>query len=173
MPNGGPGPCRTLDNHDQLHRSNPLVSQSPRLEVSYPPVHFPLDGVGIPQRRSAGAGFDQKRGRRSPVSNSDAFDDKVGTAFERVLFDYSEMKREWGARSARLVYLVGNRKCCKMEQREKTHVLCIVQETSGTLDPFGHTASESVTSGDDFKEQITRVEVSIFRLSHRGVRKVR
>lgn len=50
-----------------------------------------------------------------------------------------------------------------------SHILCVVQETSRTPDPFSHTASESVTSRDDFEEQIAGVEVSVFGLSHRGV----
>ena len=96
-------PRRTLNNHDQLRRSNPLVSQPPRLEMSYPPVHLPFDGTRVSQRCSARTEFDQKRGRRSPVSNSDAFDQKVGTAFERVLLDHSKNRNgNKDARSARL-----------------------------------------------------------------------
>jgi len=56
--------------------------------MPYSPVHLPFDRVRVSKRRSARAEFDQKRGRRSPVSNSDAFDDEVGAALERVLFDH-------------------------------------------------------------------------------------
>jgi hypothetical protein len=65
------------------------------MEMSYVPVHFPPGGIRISQRRSAGTEFDQKRGRRSPVSNSDALDEEArGTAFERFLLDNPEMVRD-------------------------------------------------------------------------------
>lgn len=51
-------------------------------------------------------------------------------------------------------------------RNEKAHILCVVQQTSGTLDPFGHPTSESVMSRDDFEEQITRMEVPVFGLPH-------
>jgi hypothetical protein len=95
MPSRSPRPRRTLYNHEQLHRSDPLVSQPPRLEMSNAPVHLPPDRTrtssSSSQRRGARSEFDQQRGRRSPVSNSDAFNQKIWTALERVLLDHPKM----------------------------------------------------------------------------------
>lgn len=87
--------------------------------MSYSPVHFPFDGIGISQRRSAGAEFDQKCGRRSPVSNSDALNEEVGTAFERVFLDHSGNETKSKRRDQRIgSYLIGDgQKVCKTGQR--------------------------------------------------------
>lgn len=58
--------------------------------MSYPSVHLPLDQISVSQRSGARTEFDQEYGRRSSVSNSDAFDDEVSTALERVFLDHSK-----------------------------------------------------------------------------------
>ena len=88
MPSRRPRPRGTLYNHERLHGPDPLVSRPPRLEMSDPPVHLPFDRIRISQRRGARAEFDQKHRRWSPVSNSDAFNEEVRTALERVLLDH-------------------------------------------------------------------------------------
>ena len=166
MPSRSSRPRRALHNHEQLHRSDPLVSQPPRLEVSNPPVHLPLDRTRLSQRRGARTKFDQKRRRRSPVSNSNAFDEEVWTTLERVLLDHPKMKRRQ-MRDQRTGFPSGG-----ITNEKKKHVLCVIPETSGTPDPFTHPASETITSRNDFEEQIACVEMSVFRLPHRSVRAV-
>lgn len=84
------------------------------------------------------------------------------------------MKRETGGGNDRCVISAsGYHPFGDFRNQKEAHVLCIVQQTSGTLDPFRHPTSESVMSRDDFQEQITRVEVSVLGLPDRRVGTVR
>lgn len=105
-PNRGPRPRVALDDQYQVRRSDPLVRQSPGLEMSYPLVHFPLDEIHVAQRCSSGPKLHQKRRRGPPVSNSNAFYDQVGTAFQRVVLDDPEQNgaRERCVISASLLF---------------------------------------------------------------------
>ena len=77
--------------------------------MPYPSVYLPLDRITISQRRSARTQFDQKHRRGPPVSDSDAFDDEVRTALERVLLDGPERngnEKTKDERSARRLLLL-------------------------------------------------------------------
>ena len=173
MPSRSPRPRRALYNHEQLHRSNPLVSQPPRLEMSNPPVHLSLDRPCTSQRRGARTKFDQKRRRRSPVSNSDAFNEEVWTTLERVLLDHPKMKRtQEDGRCAISASVISREITNEKKKNGERHVLGVVPDTSGTPDPFAYTTSERVMPRNDFKEQIACVEVSVFGLPRRRMRAI-
>ena len=130
VPSRSPRPRRALYNHEQLHRSNPLVSQPPRLEMSNPPVHLPLDRPCTSQRRGARTEFDQKRRRRSPVSNSDAFNEEVWTTLERVLLDHPKMKRTQEDGRCLISASVISREITNEKKKNgERHVLGVVPDT--------------------------------------------
>ena len=52
------------------------------------------------------------------------------------------------------------------------HTLSVIPVTGRIPDPFAHPASERVAARNDFKEQVTGMEVPVFGLSHGRVRTI-